>query len=154
MSHKKRDWSKYNKSLVNRGSLTFWIAPEIVKSWETVTEEKRRGRPFIYSDTAIETAAVIRYVFGLTLRSCEGFLSSLFELLSLDLSVPSYTARNPKIGFWRRQLATDFEPVCIAQLIQVELLRRRLRLAQTQGASLPNSQFLNHERYTRKSPRG
>lgn len=91
MSHKKRDWSKYNKSLINRGSLTFWIAPEIANSWGAAVQEKRRGRPFTYADTAIETTAIIRYVFNLTLRSCEGFLISLFKLLNLDLSVPSYS---------------------------------------------------------------
>ena len=31
MSHSKRDWTKYNKSLVNRGSLTFWIHKKAIK---------------------------------------------------------------------------------------------------------------------------
>ena len=35
----------------------------------------------------------------------------------------------------------SLRPVCIAQLIQVELFGRRLRLAQIQDASLPNSRF-------------
>jgi uncharacterized protein DUF4160 len=38
-------------------------------------------------------------------------------------------------------------PACIAQLIQVELLRRRLRLAQIQGVFLPNSLPFNQIRY-------
>ena len=71
-------------------------------------------------------------------------------IVFLNLSVKKlfdlYAVRDSKMGFWRRWLATDFEPVCIAQLIQVELLRRWLRLAQTQGALLPISQSLNHER--------
>ena len=50
---------------------------------------------------------------------------------------------NSKIGFWLRRTAAAFEPVCIAQLVQVVLLRRQLRLVQMQGASLLNSQFLN-----------
>ena len=48
-----------------------------------------------------------------------------------------------KVGFWRRQLAPAFEPACIVQLIQVELLRRRQSLVQNRGASLPNFQLLN-----------
>lgn len=43
--------------------------------------------------------------------------------------------------------ATAFEPAYIDQLIQVDLLRRRLRLAQIQGAFLPNSRFLSHVVY-------
>ena len=54
-----------------------------------------------------------------------------------------------KVGFWRRQLATAFDPACIVQLIQVELLRRRQSLVQNRGASLPNSQLLNSFVYTR-----
>jgi len=37
--------------------------------------------------------------------------------------------------------------VCIAQIIQVELLRRRLRLTQILGASLAYSRFLRFFRY-------
>ena len=40
-----------------------------------------------------------------------------------------------------RWIAAEFESVQIAQLIQVELFRRRTRLAQTQDVSLLNSQF-------------
>ena len=60
-----------------------------------------------------------------------------------NLPVMGYTQMSSKVGFWRRQLATAFEPACIVQLIQVELLRRRQSLAQNRGASLPNSQLLN-----------
>ncbi len=35
-----------------------------------------------------------------------------------------------KIGFWLPRIATAFELVCIAQQLQVVLLRRRLLLAQ------------------------
>lgn len=90
MSHKKRDWSKYNKSLVNRGSLTLWVDPKTLKLWKA-KRSKNVGRPFKYSDVAITTAATIRYALKLTLRTCEGFLRSLFELLKLDHDVPSYT---------------------------------------------------------------
>ena len=38
-------------------------------------------------------------------------------------------------------------PACITQLVQVGLLRRRLRLAQIEGASLPNSLLFNGGRY-------
>jgi hypothetical protein len=54
---------------------------------------------------------------------------------------------NSKVGFWRRRAAIEFKFAYIAQLIQVELLRHRLRLIQIQGASLPNSQLLNSFRY-------
>ncbi len=46
-------------------------------------------------------------------------------------------------------LAADFETACIAQLIQVELLRRRLRLSQIQGNSSAKFQFLSSFVYTK-----
>ena len=76
-------------------------------------------------------------------------------VLDLNTQTPS------RIGFSRRRAATAFEPAstpsdeasvgtpaCIAQLIQVELLRRRQGLVQIQGASLRNSQFLRLFVYT------
>ena len=46
-----------------------------------------------------------------------------------------------KNRFFLRRLCLIFDPACIAQLIQVGLLQRRLRLTQTQAASLHNSYF-------------
>jgi len=91
MSHKNRDWSKYNKSLVNRGSITFWIDKQSLKAWKAKKQKGKLGRPFKYSDSAITLAATTRYVFKLGLRACEGFLKSLFSLLKVDLDVPCYT---------------------------------------------------------------
>ena len=49
---------------------------------------------------------------------------------------------NSKFGFWLRRPATKFEPACIAQLIQVELLRRQLRLIQTLGARFVKNEVI------------
>jgi len=50
-----------------------------------------------------------------------------------------YTDRDSKFNSMLRQLAAEFNPACIAQLIRVELLQRRLRLAQIQVASSPET---------------
>ena len=41
MSHKNRDWSKYNKSLVNRGNIFLWVSPEALS--EECQEEKMQA---------------------------------------------------------------------------------------------------------------
>jgi hypothetical protein len=85
-----RNWKEYNQSLVNRGKITLWFNDEAVKYW--IPEKKKQsGRPFQYSQIAIETALMIRYVFNLPLRATEGFLTSIFSLLNLQLPVPDYT---------------------------------------------------------------
>ena len=47
-----------------------------------------------YSDLAIETALTIRLIFTLPLRQTEGFLTSLFGLMGLDLPAPDHTTRS------------------------------------------------------------
>ncbi len=89
--HKIANWSQYNKALVNRGSLTFWIDEQAIKSWRCTEHHGRRGRGYIYSDVAIETALVIKGVFSLSLRSLEGFTNSVFQLMDVPLCSPSYS---------------------------------------------------------------
>jgi hypothetical protein len=85
-----RNWSAYNKALINRGNLTIWFedAPE---KWIEINREGKKGRPNTYSNEAILCSLMIRGVFHLPLRALEGFLRSMFETMQLDLPVPSYT---------------------------------------------------------------
>ena len=85
------NWSEYNKSLINRGSLTVWFDQDSLQKWASTGEAKKRGRPQIYSDDAIVMLLVIREVFHLPLRALQGFAHSVFSLMGLDLQVPSYT---------------------------------------------------------------
>jgi len=91
MSHKKRNWSKYNNSLINRGSLTFWIHKKALKSWKAKKQKGKKGAPFIFSDSAIETAMTIKFILKLSYRALEGYLKSLLKILGIDLPVPSYS---------------------------------------------------------------
>ncbi len=46
-----------------------------------------------------------------------------------------------------RRLASEFLPACIAQLVRVELLRRRPCLIEIPGAFLPENPFFKRYRY-------
>ncbi len=81
------NWAEYNKALCKRGSVTFWIDDTAVDA----THHGMRGRGFQYSDTAIETALMIKVVFSLPLRALQGFIDSIFELLDVPLTSPDYT---------------------------------------------------------------
>jgi Transposase DDE domain len=89
MGHK-RDWKQYNKQLVNRGKINFWIDPQVLKTWKAA-RKKKNGRPFAYSDALIEMMCTIRFKFHLSLRETEGFFHSLTALMRLIFKVPSYT---------------------------------------------------------------
>lgn len=86
-----RNWNDYNKSLIQRGSITIWFSDDAIRKWTAPKEAGKKGRPKLYSDDAILTALIIRSVFHLPLRALQGFLTSLIILLAAGLSVPSYT---------------------------------------------------------------
>jgi hypothetical protein len=88
--HRIHNWKHYNRSLIQRGSITVWFSEDTIKEWHAAPMGKR-GRPTIYSDNAILTALLIRFVFHLPLRALEGFLSSLVSVMSLCLCIPSYS---------------------------------------------------------------
>ena len=86
-----RNWSDYNRALIARGRLTFWFDEDAVAAWRNADPAKGPGAPKVYSDTAIQCALILKSVFHLSLRSTQGFVSSLLELLRLDLPVPDYS---------------------------------------------------------------
>lgn len=60
--HHKRDWSKYSKTLVNRGNINLWLTPQVLENWAAKKEEKN-GHPFIYGDELIIAMCFIRFKF-------------------------------------------------------------------------------------------
>ena len=86
-----RNWREYNQSLINRGSITFWFNEEAVQKWYSVTSVKKRGRPEVYSDDAIRCGLMIKAVFRIALRALQGLMTSLIQILGLDLLCPHYS---------------------------------------------------------------
>jgi hypothetical protein len=84
------NWSDYNESLRQRGSLTVWFTDAAIAAWKAAPRTTPGGQPH-YSDLAITTALTLRAVFHLPLRQTEGLIGSVLQLLGLDLSVPDYS---------------------------------------------------------------
>lgn len=100
-TYKITNWSKYNESLVQRGSITYWFSEDAIQQWTHANAEARRGHPFVYSDTAIECLLVLRELFQLPYRQTEGLGRSLTQLMEIDLEIPDYTSlakRAAKLG--------------------------------------------------------
>ena len=81
----------YNKALVNRGSLTFWLDESAIQAWYDEPSTSLRGRPQRYSELAISTVLMLKRVFCLTLRAAQGFVDSTFTLMKLPLRCPDYS---------------------------------------------------------------
>jgi IS5 family transposase len=98
-----RNWSQYNKALVERGSLTLWVSDDIIEQWRSHQRTGRRGKPSTYTDTAILCMATLAEVYRLPLRATAGLTRSLLRLLGLKLSAPCYTT------LCRRRRSLDVE---------------------------------------------
>ncbi len=84
------NWPAYERALVQRGDVTLWLSPDAVAAW-TPGLSGRPGGPRKFSDHAIETALILRLVFGLPLRQTEGFVRSVLALMGADLDAPDHT---------------------------------------------------------------
>ena len=85
-----KNWSEYDKALVQRGSITIWMWEGFEKTWLYVGE-KQRGSQFDYSDQAILMMLTVKEVFHLTNRGVEGFMRSIFQLRKINLPVPDHS---------------------------------------------------------------
>ena len=95
------NWPEYERSLVQRGDITFTMSPEAVASWQPICRDKHGGQRKS-SDLAIETALTLRLVFHLPLQQTEGCLTSVFEMMGMDLDVENYTRLSRRMTRRRR----------------------------------------------------
>jgi hypothetical protein len=90
------NWAEYDQALVQRGDITLWISEGRKRSFRVIDDWKpapsgRRGGQRKFSDHAIETALMLRFVFNLPLRQAEGFLRSIISMMGIDLEAPDHT---------------------------------------------------------------
>ncbi len=109
--YKTTNWKQYNKALINRGSLTFWIDEEAIRQWKQSKQDKRgkrgkQGRPRQFSDLAITTALMVKRVFSMPLRALQGFIDSVFSLANVPIVCPHYSC----ISRRAKQVEVSFKP--------------------------------------------
>jgi hypothetical protein len=95
------NWKQYNESLVRRGDVTLWFSEEALASWEHANQGVKVGRPFTYSDGAIECLLTLRELFRLPYRQTEGLGRALVKLMNVDAAIPDFTSlakRAAKLG--------------------------------------------------------
>ncbi len=113
-AYRVKNWPEYEKSLRARGDITVWFSQDAIEAW-TPQKNGKRGGQTVYSDIAIETSLSLRLVFHFPLRQTEGFLGSLFRLMSLDLPCPDHTTlsrRNRTVDVQRNIDKLPDGPVC------------------------------------------
>lgn len=94
-----RTWKEYNRELVKRGSLTFFIDQECLKSPEKT--RAKRGRPTLFAHPLIQLLLLLKIQYRMTYRTLEGFAKSILPLLKQDIVLPTYSLickRAPEVG--------------------------------------------------------
>ncbi|CCB87771.1 transposase [Simkania negevensis] len=84
----KRNWHKYNRDLVKRGSITFFIDPNALTE---KPEENKRGRPRLFSLPLIYLLLVLKIQYRLTYRTLEGFAKSILPHIEADIFLLTYS---------------------------------------------------------------
>jgi len=86
---RKRTWREYNRDLVKRGSLTFFIDPDSLQP--PSKGKRRRGRPRVFTHPLIQLLLVLKIQYRMTYRTLEGFAKSILPLLLQDIKLPTYS---------------------------------------------------------------
>ncbi len=97
-TYRVRNWSDYNKSLVNRGNLSVWISEDAIKHWHNLESSGKKGASNTYSDLAIEACLMVKMLFKLDYRKTQGLVNSLFSLMGISLSSPDYTTISRRLA--------------------------------------------------------
>jgi len=113
--YKVLNWSEYDRGLVQRGDIRFWIAEDVLDAWTAPLRSTPRGQRRC-SELAISTTLMLGQVFGQPLRQTEGFVRSILALMDCDLPVPDHTtlARRRRSVEVARETSTNKRPTDIA----------------------------------------
>ena len=86
---RKRNWKKYNGSLIQRGRINLFLDLESLK-----VEQKKgaMGRPRLFSDALIYTLMLIKIQYHLPYRALQGFAESLMKMAGVKMPMPDYTS--------------------------------------------------------------
>lgn len=106
-----RNWKEYNRSLRNRGSLTFWIKQDLIDNWLEQEVSGERGRSPVYSEAAIIAMASVKFVFQQAGRQTSGLLASIFHLLKINLPVPDHSTLSRRMSGLRVSLPIQESPL-------------------------------------------
>jgi hypothetical protein len=106
-----RNWTEYNKALVERGSLTLWINTRSTDTWLDHDCPARRGRRRTYTDAAIQCALTLREVYHLPLRSTQGLVRSILHLMQVKLPSAHYSTLSRRARQLQLSLSTSTKKI-------------------------------------------
>lgn len=90
--YKVENWKAYNRSLVERGSMSIWLEDSVLRQWRDISKQKKVVGECLYSDSVIQCCLLLGQVYHQPLRQTTGFVASLLTMLGYkDYAVPDYS---------------------------------------------------------------
>lgn len=74
----------YDKPLVHRGSLAFWVDADAMNNGFHHDHRRRRGCRQLYTDRTICTFLILKGILSPTLRAAQGLFGSLPQLMNVN----------------------------------------------------------------------
>lgn len=99
---KARNWKIVNEKLVQRGEIDFYL--DFLTTWVEelrILNQNKVGRPFIYPNSLIFVAKMLRFQFSIDYRALEGLFRTLGKLLQFQ--VPDFST------LWTRLESIDLK---------------------------------------------
>ncbi len=98
-NYKLHNWPQYNQALRQRGSIEFWVSDEAIEKWYEINRVyDGTGTPKKFTDFSIIVCHEIRQVYKLSLRQCEGFINSIFDLMKVPIVCPDYSCLSKRLS--------------------------------------------------------
>ena len=88
---RKRNWGKYNRELVQRGSINFLIDENFLNSLSKKKKHCGPGRPTTYPRALIKVLLLLKIYYRLPYRGLEGFSKWVFSKLDHKIKTPTYS---------------------------------------------------------------
>ncbi len=90
--YKVKNWKAYNRSLVQRGSISMWLEDSVWRQWREISKAKKVVGECLYADCVIQCCLLLGQVYHQPLRQTTGFVASLLAMLGYkDYAVPDYS---------------------------------------------------------------
>ena len=105
-AYRTRNWSKYNRALKQRESLTVWISKDALANWTTRNLTGEPGASPAYTNLAIETMATVQALYHQPGRQTQGLLQSIFELTKIKLPVTDRSALFRRLSCYGLKVST------------------------------------------------
>lgn len=138
----KRNWSLYNQKLQKISRIDFYISSEAIASWD-YNGPRLPGGKKLYSDHVVEMCLLMKEYYKLAYRQAQGFISSVLDLMSINVRVPNYTTLSRR--------ASRLTPI-IRQKALINHSEGMVVAVDSTGLTLNTSTEWNRKRHGGKAP--